>query len=197
MVPSDQLRDDARGDARSPRADAQRNRLRVFAAARIVVASRGLNATYDQIAREAGVGVGTAYRHYPDRNELLHELLLEELNSLIGVAEHALEQSNSWQGFTEFFVEFARRATEHAGLSDSLQNSSEDLDYAKASLRSLVEQLTQRAQADGHMRPDARWQDILFLAHGAAAAAGCLLHESAPDDQLDRNLDVIVKGLHA
>jgi hypothetical protein len=47
------------------------------------------------------------------------------------------------------------------------------------------------------MRRDARWQDVVFLAHGAASATGCLLEGNAPDDRLDRNLDVIIRGLRA
>lgn len=170
----------------------------MLAAARNAVAEHGLNASYHQIAREAGVGVGTVYRHYPDRDHLLRAVLLEVLIDLIHSAERALEQSDSWQAFTSFFIEFTHRAKEHAGLSDSFKiPGGEDVDEARDSLRQAIERLTTRAQADGHLRREARWQDVVFLAHGAAAAASCLLEPSVPEDQLDRNLGVIIAGLRS
>jgi AcrR family transcriptional regulator len=185
-------------DVRRPRADAQRNRLRVLAGARTAVAVYGLDVSYHQIAQEASVGVGTVYRRYPNRDELLRAVLVEVLTSLIGIGERALDSPDAFHGFTEFFTEFTRRAAEHAGLSDSLLTpSGADVDAAKARLRDLIKRLTKRAQADGQLRRDVRWQDVLFLAHGTAVTAGCLLEENALDDQLERNLGVIINGLRS
>src|SRR3954467_11819009 len=84
------------------RADAARNRARLIAAARELFAERGLNVTMDEIARHAGVGVGTAYRRFASREELIEALFDDRFEQIIANAERALEDPDAWHGLITF-----------------------------------------------------------------------------------------------
>ena len=81
------------------RADARRNRERIIAAARTVFAERGVEAQMDDVAREAGVGVGTVYRHFPHKEALLGELVAAKFRAFGDNAERALEVEDPWEAF--------------------------------------------------------------------------------------------------
>src|SRR3954471_19846352 len=82
------------------RADAERNRRRILAAAREVFARRGLDAGLDEIARHAGVGTGTVYRRFPDKNKLVEALFEERLDQVLACAQRAAEHPDPWEGLT-------------------------------------------------------------------------------------------------
>src|SRR6202045_874858 len=84
------------------RRDAERNRQRILAAAAEVFTERGLDATLDDVARAAGVGVGTVYRRFPDKDSLVSELFRDRIDALVTVAEEACESADPWRGLVDF-----------------------------------------------------------------------------------------------
>src|SRR5919205_689932 len=84
------------------RSDAERNRRRILEAAAEVFAERGLDASLDDIAAAAGVGVGTVYRRFPDKDVLIDALFEEKINHACRLAREALEHEDPWEGFVFF-----------------------------------------------------------------------------------------------
>src|ERR1700753_4493274 len=105
---ADETSPDPGGD-RPLRRDAERNRQRILTAALRVFTERGLDATLDEIARAAGVGVGTVYRRFPDKESLVTELFRERMDALVTVAETACNAADPWQGLVSY-LEFAAAA---------------------------------------------------------------------------------------
>ena len=88
---------DGAGD-RPLRRDAERNRQRILAAAAEVLSERGLDATLDEVARAAGVGVGTVYRRFPDKESLIEELFRDRIDAMVRAAEQALHRARPMAG---------------------------------------------------------------------------------------------------
>ncbi|MFI6948183.1 TetR/AcrR family transcriptional regulator [Streptomyces sp. NPDC050422] len=157
------------------RIDAQRNAALVLAAARRAVASHGLDVSYHEIAREAGVGVGTVYRRYSERDQLMAAVLGDILGELTDTAHQALDSDDAWEGFSLLFTSLAIRTAQNAGLSGSLdQHGGPAITKQRHQLLELVHKVIERAQDDGHLRRDLAWQDVLQLT-GAVAVQGCVL----------------------
>lgn len=151
------------GPERRLRADAERNRLRILAAAAEVFAERGLAATMDEIADRAGVGVGTVYRRFPEKSDLIAALFEERIASMAAFAEAGLEAEDPWDGL----VSFLERASEmHSGdraLRELIFGSGQGHDFfdaAQARIQPAVAELVARAKAAGRLRPDAETLDM-------------------------------------
>src|SRR4051794_39660878 len=110
---------EARPD-RPLRADAARNRARLLEAARALFAERGLAVTMDEIARHAGVGVGTAYRRFASREELIAALFDDRIEQVIANAERALEDPDPWHGLVAFLEGQTAMQAEDRGLKELL-----------------------------------------------------------------------------
>ncbi|MCP2163850.1 TetR/AcrR family transcriptional regulator [Goodfellowiella coeruleoviolacea] len=180
------------------RVDAQRNAARVLAAARRAVASSGLDVSYHEIAREAGVGVGTVYRRYPERDQLMAAVLGDILTELIDTAHQALGCDDAWAGFSSLFTSLALRTAQNAGLSGSLeQHGGPAVAEQRHQLLDLARRVIERAQDEGRLRRDLTWQAVLQLT-GAAAVPGCVLG-LAPDPTHGPRaaLSVLLDGLRA
>ena len=146
--------------ARKPRADAANNRERLLAAAHVVFAERGLAATLDDVARHAGVGVGTAYRHFPNKQALASEVLEGAMLQLAADAEAALAVDDPWQAFAGFFETVVASQARHRGLhhlsaSDGIASAAVQQRFEGAVLS-----LFERAQRAGVVRADACATDI-------------------------------------
>jgi AcrR family transcriptional regulator len=192
MPPADAARD---ATAKTPRADARRNTALVLAAARRAVATHGLTVGYHEIARLAGVGVGTVYRRFPERDQLMEAVLLDILDELIREAEHALENPDAWAGFRELFTLLVLRTGENAGLSDSLdERGGPQVAEQRCRLLELLRRTTLRAQQAHVLRDDVAWQDIPFLAQSATSAT-CVLGLPAGPLQTQQAVTVILDGL--
>jgi AcrR family transcriptional regulator len=98
MSPADAEPAGRRTPCRPLRRDAERNRQKILSAAAEVIAERGLDATLDDVARQAGVGVGTVYRRFPGKEALAEALFDERLGTLAAIAEHALADPDPWAG---------------------------------------------------------------------------------------------------
>ena len=157
------------------RRDAERNRQLILRAAAEVFTSRGLQASLDDVAQHAGVGVGTVYRRFPDKEALVEALFEERIQAMVALAEKALAEPDSWAGLVAFLESACTElATDH-GLREILMFASygrDRVERAKARMQPLVTQLVERAQRDGKLRPDLRPTDIVFIEFMLSSAAG-------------------------
>src|SRR5918911_3925674 len=104
------------------RKDAERNRQRLLAAAAELFAQRGLDVTLNDVAHHAGVGVGTAYRRWSNKEQLIDELFAQRRAEVEALAHAALQDADAWRGFTSFLDGSLRMQLEDRGLKDLLSN---------------------------------------------------------------------------
>jgi AcrR family transcriptional regulator len=140
------------------RKDAERNRLRILQAAGELFAERGLGVTLDDIARHAGVGVGTVYRRFADKELLIDALFEQRMEAMCAIAAEALEQEDPWDGFVYFFEQGSELQARDRGLKELLTCSAHGggcVAEVRGRLRALVTQVFDRAKAAGVVRADA------------------------------------------
>lgn len=145
------------------RRDAERNRLRILAAARELFAERGVQVTLDDIAARAEVGVGTVYRRFSDRNALVDALFAQRLDELVAAAHQALEFADAWAGLLYLFERQVQMQVEDRAFSDVLfsdQAGANNVAAAREQLAPLVGQLLARAQEQGSVRPEIELGDL-------------------------------------
>ncbi len=144
------------------RKDSARNRELLVEAARVVFAERGLDATLDDVARQAGVGTGTAYRHFANKQELAAEVLLQSERQLVDDANAALEIADPWQALETFFETSCARQAVNRGLHQALISP---VPHQKSPLREelvvAVIELFRRAKVAGVIRPDVEATDAV------------------------------------
>lgn len=183
------------GDLRL-RADAARNREVIVRTARQVYGQRGLNAPLDDIARQAGIGNATLYRHFPNRCSLVAAVFADALGSIIDEAETAMSNPDPWEGFRSHVRFLFRMQATNRGLADLITTQVagapqlEDLrDRAYLAFVALAD----RAKASGDLRPDFTPQDLVLL---LIANAG-LVHRtaSAAPGAWERFSDLALDGL--
>jgi AcrR family transcriptional regulator len=148
------------------RADAARNRERILAAAAEVFAERGLEATLDDIADRAGVGVGTVYRRFANKEALVEALFVQAVNQVIDLAEAAAAIEDSWKALVWFLEQATQLWTEDLGLRDVMLHSDygrEQVAQAKERIVALVAQLVERAQHEGSLRTDLVTADLPLI----------------------------------
>jgi len=165
------------------RRDAQRNRERIMAAARELFAQRGVDATLDGVAERAGVGVGTVYRRYPNKDALLDELFEERIAELAALAEASLSDDDPWAALVRFLERVeelfaADRALEHLVLHPDA--SRRHLSRARERLEAPIATLVERAKAGGRLRADFEPADIRMI-HRMLAAVVQDTHAISPD----------------
>jgi AcrR family transcriptional regulator len=180
------------------RRDAERNRLRILEAAREAFAEEGLGITLDEIARRAGVGVGTVYRRFPDKQQLIEALFEERVDEVAGLAEEALAGDDPW----EAFVTFLRRATSlHAadrGLKEVVLGGAvgqRRIARARARMVPLVTELVRRAQEQGALRQDLAVTDVPLIQFMIASMAERT--RDVKPEAWRRYLEIVIDGLHA
>lgn len=175
--------DDVRADGiprRPLRKDAERNRQRVIDAARELFASRGLEATLNEVARHAGLGVGTVYRRFPTKESLFEAIFEDGVNHLADLAESALRHNDSWRGFVWYVEKMCEFTATDRGMREitfSKAYGGTRVDAARVRLVPTVAKLVERAQDDGHLRREISGTDMPFfglLAGTVAEYAGNL-----------------------
>lgn len=182
------------GSGRRPRADAQRNVERLVAAARTAVAEVGIDVTAHEIARRAGVGIGTFYRRVSSREALLDAVLAEVLGEAVATGDKALADPDPWTGFCRFAAAFVRLRAESCGIGEALGGASGPaLDQALSEIRERIRLLVEHTQAAGAMRTDVAWQDVPFLL-AAVATGERTVGLRAGDEQWNRNLQIVLDG---
>lgn len=165
----------AGGTAERPlRRDAERNRQRILHAAARVFTHRGLDATLDDVAREAGVGVGTVYRRFPDKESLIAELFADRVDAMVAVAENAYAAPDPWQALVSYLEYAAQTMASDVGLRQLMMFATYGRDqvaYAREKMRPVISKLVIRAQQAGRLRQDFSATDVPLIAFMLASAA--------------------------
>jgi AcrR family transcriptional regulator len=181
--------------ARKPRADAIRNRERVLEAAKAVFSAGGPDASLEAVARRAGVGIGTLYRHFPTREALFEAVYRREVQQLSELAEALKGEPDPVDALRRWLrsnVEFvATKKGMSAALALAVQSSSELTAFSFDRLTKAVGALLDRAVAAGEIRSDIGPEDVL-----RALVGMCYLHDQPGwQKSVVRLLDVFVDGL--
>jgi AcrR family transcriptional regulator len=180
------------------RADAARNRARLLAAARAVFAERGLDATMDEVARRAGVGVGTAYRRFRNRDDLIAALFEERLDEFMGILDETLAEADPWRALTDFLERSMEMQAEDRGFKELLLQSAEGPERMRrfrAQIRPLVEELLRRAEDAGELRADVDGRDVLVISLMVGAVAD--FASDVEPELWRRSLALLLDGLRA
>jgi AcrR family transcriptional regulator len=179
------------------RADAERNRVALLAAAREVFSEHGLEASLDEIARRAGVGNATLYRRFPTRQDLIAAVFADRKAVQVDLAERALKNPDPWAGFVEYLTALCELQSTNRGLGELLVTVNFDGDERIAQLRATAQrrarELIQRAQQAGTLRADFDLSDLMLL----LMANSGVIQRSAQPDAWRRQLDLLLQGLAA
>lgn len=179
------------------RADAQRNRSRVLTAAQEVFASQGLAAPLDEIARKAGVGPGTVYRHFPTKDALFAAVVLDVFESLRDYANTLRTSPDPGEAFFTCFTRVIETGAANKAILDALSGTSPQVQTvtkaASAELGSTLAMLLARAQQTNAVRSDLSADDLEPLLVGALATQATIRTGASPT----RLIEVVCDGLRA
>ncbi len=178
------------------RADAERNRARILAAAGEVFAERGLDVSLDDIAAHAGVGVATVYRRFPDKDALIEALFEAKIDRVVALADDALEIEDPWEGLTTFMRGMCRMQAEDRGFKDALlgrDRGRERVAGARERIAPRAMKLLARAQEAGAVRADLGPFDVPML-HLCVGLIADRTRDVAPD-YFERTLTLLLDGL--
>lgn len=180
---------------RPARKDAARNRELLLRAAREVFAQQGMNAGLDDIAHHAGLGVGTAYRHFANKQQLAVALMEQATEHFIADARAALTDDDPWQGLVGYLESSTALLTEDRGLREVLAGAYDPQRFRTQvdELLSLVEGLVERARAAGVIRSDAQPTDLFLIGTMLCAVADMTV--DAKPDLWRRYLTMLLEGL--
>jgi AcrR family transcriptional regulator len=190
------MTDPSPATARPLRADARRNRERVLDAARVAFAEEGLAVPIDEIARRAGVGAGTVYRHFPTKEALFEAVLMAHVERLIEEARSLAGAADPGAAFAGFLDRMIKHGAGNRALADALTGVGIDvhrsLSGATRDLHTALGELLTGAQAAGAIRADltpAELRSLLHLIHLAAE------REGGGPDSAARLLTIIYEGM--
>ncbi|WSQ13643.1 TetR/AcrR family transcriptional regulator [Streptomyces sp. NBC_01231] len=175
---------------RPHRKDAARNFDALLAAARDAFAEHGAEASLEDIARRAGVGIGTLYRNFPTRRHLFESVYADEVNALCQVAEEVADRG-PWEAVTAWLDRFADYMVTKRAVREALNDESEIFAACRESMYAAGGPLFERAQKAGEARTDMDFSDLLRMVAGITGT-------SFDDDaQRDRVLSVALDGVRA
>jgi AcrR family transcriptional regulator len=179
------------------RSDARRNLLRLVTAAREALDEVGLGVGSHEIARRAGVGIGTFYRQVHSLDELLALIVADPLERLVDAADAALAHEDPRQGLIDFATTWVRLCSASQGVRDAIGGrGGPELASLLARLRLRLHRLVRHAQRSGALRPDVTWRDLASLLT-CVVPTDATLGESPLANQWERNLTVVLTGLQA
>jgi AcrR family transcriptional regulator len=180
------------------RADARRNREAVLGAARQLFKEGGCDCPIEGIAKQAGVGVGTVYRHFPNKDALVDALVDQRFEHLTVKAREALEKEDAWEAFVELMRYSANYQAEDRGLSELMsQRPARGRESAiKTGLSETTEKLIHKAQRQGTMRKDVVIEDVPTILCGLGGVLGAH-EESMPALNWERFLTLLLDGMRA
>jgi AcrR family transcriptional regulator len=189
----------AAADAKPLRADAKRNQQRLLSAAAGVFAERGADsASLEEIARRAGVGIGTLYRHFPTRQALLEAVYQDQIEALRARADELIATTDPVSALSGWLLAVAAWSKTKQTLVTALMATSDAespvRSYCGKLIRDTAGDLVTRAQKAGQIRADARADDLLKLTHGISYAAD---HTPGDDGLAARMLGMVIDGLRA
>jgi AcrR family transcriptional regulator len=178
-----------RGD-RSQRADARRNHESLLGAAHDAFADVGASASLEDIARRAGVGIGTLYRHFPTRQDLFEAVYVHEVEELCKSAAEFADLA-PWDALVAWLRRFVGYMATKRAVVEELASESELLAACRAAIADAGAPLLTRAQVTGDARTDVNFDDVLRLVMGIT-----LIQPSDPE-QVERLLAMALDGLRA
>lgn len=182
---------------RTLRADARRNRQAVIDAARMLFAEKGLDTQMPDVARAANVGVGTVYRHFPTKDQLIAAIAAQQFERMADRGRRDLETTDPWEGIADFIRFAVQIQADDRGLCEVMSSRPELMDAAAraAGLPELCDELVKRAQRSGQLRLDLDWEDVPMIACGL----GHITHEGPPPSlgRWPRLIEIILDGLRA
>jgi AcrR family transcriptional regulator len=192
---------DPHTDERPLRADARRNRERILVAARDACARHGANIQIDDVARDAGVGVGTVYRHFATKEALMAGLVADKWRLMGAQAREALaSEEDPWEAFAGALRRNAETMSEDAGVRSAVLAADspevwEGSAEAHAELMDATRELMVRGQAAGVIRDDVSVLDIPILMCGVCAT----MDPHGPEQRTDwrRHLELVLQGMRA
>lgn len=178
------------------RSDARRNRAKLLDAAERVFAEKGTSASTEEVARRAGVGIGTVFRHFPTKGDLLEAVFVARLRRLAAEADRLAESADPGEAFFTFFAQLVERAPEKNAFSEALAAAGVDVAETASpirdSFRTAVSTLLERAQKAGAVRADIGFAEIITLLVSASHGAE---HPFTAPDVRARALTVVLDGL--
>jgi AcrR family transcriptional regulator len=148
------------------RKDAERNRRRILEAAAEVFGERGLSATLDAVAERAGVGVGTVYRRFPDKETLVDALFEDRIEEIRAIAEEALAIEDPWDALVAFMERALALHCDDRALKELVFSTAHGQDrvaHARERIKPAVGRIFERAHASGRLRPDVDVNDLPIL----------------------------------
>ncbi|HEX5203582.1 MAG TPA: helix-turn-helix domain-containing protein [Actinoplanes sp.] len=180
----------------SLRADARRNRARILEAAEKVLVEKGTTAPTEEIARAAGVGIGTLFRHFPTKEQLIEGVFVARLHRLAADAARLAEDPDPGAALASFLRQAVAQGEVKNALAAMLTSAGVDLHEAageaQQEVRRALGALLRNAQESGAVRPDLRVADLIGLLAGASKA---IEYAGADASSRDRILSVILDGL--
>ena len=187
-------------EPRGERVDSRRNRRLLIVAAKAAVSENGIHVSALDIAKEAGVGVGTLYRRFGTKEALIECIMLTLVEELREEADQALADPDPWEGLAGFLIALSESQWHCRGLAELAaiqpERKFELFGEQTRALLAAVERLTDRAHTAGVLRRDVSWRDIVLLARAPLETNQAMgLH--GDDHQWRRTMAVVLDGLRA
>jgi AcrR family transcriptional regulator len=180
------------------RADAERNRQRLLTAAKELFAQRGVDVTLDEIARHAGVGTGTAYRRFPNKDALIEALMADRIAEIGAIAEECLLDPDPWRAFAGFFERGLALMAADRGLKEvifSPGRGRERVAHARRAIAPVVARLVKRAVDAGVVRSDIGTTDVPIINFMLTTVVE--LSRDVEPELYKRYLAIVLDGLRA
>lgn len=174
------------------RADAERNRRHLLETAQEVFATEGLGVPIDEVARRAGLGVGTLYRHFPTKEALFEAILVDRMDRVAERAEGLAEAKDAGAAFFSVLEVLAAESSKKKDFVHALGagfQASKELLATKKRFRAALDALLERAQRGKQIRGDVTTSDVLALLHGVLSV------RDASADARKRHLAIVLDGL--
>ncbi|MDQ2812870.1 MAG: TetR/AcrR family transcriptional regulator [Actinomycetota bacterium] len=188
----------SREPSRPLRRDAESNRQRILAAARELIAVRGLGVGHNEIARAADVAVGTVYRRFPDKEALVDALFADRLDEVVDEAKAARDIADPWLALVTFMNDAVAAQASNRGLGELALGTARGMRLSKEArerVGPVVADIVRRAQAAGMLRPDVTEQDLALV---PAMLAPIVANAQGIDDELWRRvLALVLDGFRA
>jgi AcrR family transcriptional regulator len=182
-------------EARPQRADARRNGERILAAAKTIFAEQGIGAQMDDVARAAGVGIGTVYRHFPTKEALMGRLVAQHFEAISDVQRDALAIADPWEAFAAMIRGGAQLMADDAHMRQAMMRFPDSAWEHAEPQNTIVDELGARliagAQAAGALRADFTVGDMPMIMGGLCAGMG------QPGADWRRHVEIVLAGLRA
>ena len=177
--------------ARPLRADAARNRARVLEVAFETFAAEGLSVPIDEIARRAGVGAGTVYRHFPAKEDLFRAVISDRLQRIVDEGRELLQSGEPGEALFTFLRSMVLEWGTNRGLADALAGADIDLTDVEQAFLAVTGELLRAAQKAGSVRPDVGAAEVKAL------MVGCQAIQTYNAELAERTVNVVLDGLRS